>query len=82
MSPFHAWTPISTKFRTDLPANSGKVLNTSMTPPTRPPDTGYPKLQNLNWSLEKKLSITKKVQMDDVSSSNFSRANKFYMEQF
>jgi len=38
MSPFFARTagPISTKFCTDLPANSGKVLNTSMTPPTQP----------------------------------------------
>jgi len=33
MYPFHALTarPISTKFCTDLPTNSGKVLNTSMT---------------------------------------------------
>jgi len=29
--------PISTKFCTDLPTNSGKVLITSMTAPTRPP---------------------------------------------
>jgi len=37
MFPFHAripW-PISTKFCTDLHNNSGKVINTSMTPPTR-----------------------------------------------
>jgi len=40
MSPFHAqaaW-PIFTKFCTDLHTNSGKVLNTSMTPPTGPLD--------------------------------------------
>jgi len=37
MSPFHAQTtrPITTKFCTDLATNSGKVLNTSMTPPTQ-----------------------------------------------
>jgi len=42
MYPFHARTagPISTKFCTDLPANSGKVHNTSMTPPTQPLDPG------------------------------------------
>jgi len=34
--------PISTKFCTDLPTNSGKVLNTSMTLPTQPPDPGVP----------------------------------------
>jgi len=44
MSPFHAQTagPISTKFCTDLPANSGKALNTSMTPPIQPLDSGVP----------------------------------------
>jgi len=44
MSPFHARTaePISTKFCTDLCTNSGKVLNTIMTPPTRPLDPGVP----------------------------------------
>jgi len=43
MSPFHTRTvrPISTKFCTD-PANSGKVLNTSMTLPTQPLDLGVP----------------------------------------
>jgi len=40
VSLFHARTaqPISTKFCTDLDTNSGRVLNTSMAPPTRPPD--------------------------------------------
>jgi len=49
MSPFHARTarPISTKVCTDLPTNSGKVLNTIMTPPTQPPDL-TPKLQTLS----------------------------------
>jgi len=44
MYPFHARTagPISTKFCTDLHTNSGKVLSTCMTPPTRPPDPGVP----------------------------------------
>jgi len=44
MYPFHARTagPIYTKFFTDLPANLGKVLNTSMTLPTRPLDPGVP----------------------------------------
>jgi len=38
MSPFHAQTTglISTKFCADLPGYSGKVLNPSMTLPTRP----------------------------------------------
>jgi len=31
-----------TKFWTDLHTNSGKVLHTSMTPPTRRPDHGVP----------------------------------------
>jgi len=41
MYPFHAQTagPIPTKFCTErIPTNSGKVLNTTMTPPTRPLD--------------------------------------------
>jgi len=38
---------ISTKICADFPTNSGKVLNTSMTLPTRPLTPGYPKLQNL-----------------------------------
>jgi len=44
MSPFHARTarPISTKFCTDIPTNSGKVLNTSMDPPIRPLDPRVP----------------------------------------
>jgi len=44
MSPFRAQTarPISTKFCTDLPTNSGKVLNASMTPPTQPLDPRVP----------------------------------------
>jgi len=44
MSLFHAGTAglISTKFCTDLPANSGKVLNTSMTPSTQPLDPRLP----------------------------------------
>jgi len=51
MSPFHARTarPISTKFCTDLPTNSGKVLNTTMTPPTRPPDPGVPQTPKPKW---------------------------------
>jgi len=45
MSPFHTRTarPISTKFCTDLSTNSGKVLNTSMTPPTQPLNPRVPK---------------------------------------
>jgi len=44
MSPFHAQAAgsIFTKFCTDLPANSGKVLNTL---PTQPPDPGVPQTQ-------------------------------------
>jgi len=44
MSPFHARTarPISIKFCMDLPTNSGKVLNTSMTLPIQPLDPGNP----------------------------------------
>jgi len=44
MTPFHARTarPIPVKFCTDIPANSGKVLNTSRTPPTCPPDPVLP----------------------------------------
>jgi len=40
MSLFHerAAGPISTKFCTDLTTNVGKVLNTSLTLPTQPPD--------------------------------------------
>jgi len=47
MYPFHARTaqPISTKFCTDLTANSGKVLGTSITPPTRPLDPRVPQTQ-------------------------------------
>jgi len=33
---------ISTKFCTDLSTNSWKVLNTTITPPTQPPDPGVP----------------------------------------
>jgi len=42
VSLFHAQTTgsISTKFCIDLHTNSGKVLNTSMTPSTQPPDPG------------------------------------------
>jgi len=70
MSLFHAQTaePISAKFCTDLHTNSGKVLNTSMTLPTRTCDPRYPKLQNLNRSPEKKLCFAKIVQMGDLIS--------------
>jgi len=71
MSLFHRQTsgPISTKFYTDPPTNSGKVLNASLTPLTRPPDRtpGYQRLQNLKRSLEKKLCFTK-------NALNFSQA--------
>jgi len=42
LCPFHEGTArlISTKFCTDLPTNSGKVFNTSMTPQTRALDPG------------------------------------------
>jgi len=33
---------ISDKFCTDLSTNSWKVLNTTITPPTQPPDPGVP----------------------------------------
>jgi len=46
MSPFHART---TKFCTDLPANSWKVLNTSMTPPTQPLDPRVPQTLKPKW---------------------------------
>jgi len=51
MSPFHARNarPISTKFCTDLPTNSWKVLNTSMTPPTRPLDPRVPETPKSKW---------------------------------
>jgi len=51
MSPFHILTagPISTKFCTDLPTNWGKVLNTRMTTPTRPPDPGVPQTPKPKW---------------------------------
>jgi len=55
---FHERTaiPISTKFCTDLNTNPGKVLNTRLTWPYPTPRPGwYPKLQNLNRTLEKKL---------------------------
>jgi len=41
VSLFHVRTarPISTKFSRSLHTNSGKVLNTSMTPPNKPPGT-------------------------------------------
>jgi len=61
------------KFCTDLPTNSGKALNTSMT--RCQPDPQTPRYPYLNWSLEKKLCFTKNVQMGDVSSSNFSQAS-------
>jgi len=41
--PFYA-VLISTKFCTDLPTNSGKVLNTSMTPSTQLPDPMVPQI--------------------------------------
>jgi len=51
MSPFHARTarPISTKFCTDLPTNSGKVLNTSMIQPTQPLDPRLPQTLKPKW---------------------------------
>jgi len=51
MYPFHARTarPISTKFCTDLPTNSGKVLNTSMTTPTQPVDPSVPQTLKPKW---------------------------------
>jgi len=69
MSPFHARTggPISTKFCTDLPTNSGKVLNTSMTPQTLPLDPGVPQTSKPKWVMGEKT-------LCNVSSSNFSRA--------
>jgi len=41
--------PISTKFCTDLPTNSGKVLNTSMTLPTQLLDPGVPQTLKPKW---------------------------------
>jgi len=51
LSPFHARTAgqISAKFCTDLTTNSGKVLNTSMTPPTLPLDPGVPQILKPKW---------------------------------
>jgi len=51
MFAFHLRTagPISTKLCTDLPTNLGKVLNTSMIPPTWPLDSGIPKTPNPKW---------------------------------
>jgi len=56
MYPFHARTarPISTKFCTDLPNNSGKVLNTSMTLPTQPLDPGVPQTLKPKWVMGEK----------------------------
>jgi len=51
MSPFHARTarPISTKCCTDLPTNSGKVLDTSMTTPTQPLHPRVPQTPKPKW---------------------------------
>jgi len=67
---FHKRTaqPISTKFCTDFHTNTGKVLNTSMTCQSNPLTPGYPKLQNLSRSLEKKLCFWKNVQRGDLIS--------------
>jgi len=56
MFPFHVWTagPISTKFCTDLPTNSGKVLNTSITLPTRPLDPRVPQTPKPKWVIGEK----------------------------
>jgi len=69
MSLFHLGTarPISTKFCTDLPANSGKVLNTSMTPPTQPLDPGVPQTSKPKWVRGEKT-------LCNISSANFSWA--------
>jgi len=61
---FHMLTarPTSAKFCADLYINSGKVLNTSLSPPTWPPDTGgTPNSKTINRSQEKKLCFTKNV---------------------
>jgi len=42
------WTNLP-QFCTDFPANSGKVLNTSMTPPNRPPDPVEPQTSKSKW---------------------------------
>jgi len=62
MSPFHARTarPISTKFCTDLPTNSGKVLNTSTAMPTQPLVPGVPQFLKPKWVTEEKTLCNKK----------------------
>jgi len=64
MYPFHAQTagPISTKFCTDLPNSSGKVLNTSMTPQTQPLDPGVAQTLKPKW-------VTREKTLCNVSSS-------------
>jgi len=51
MSPFHARAArsISTKFCTNLPTSSGKVLNTSITSPIQPLDPGVPQTPKPKW---------------------------------
>jgi len=62
VSLFHmrAAVPISTKFCTYLYTNSGKVLHTSMTLPTRPPNPGLPKTPKLLEITGEKTLLNKK----------------------
>jgi len=61
MSLFYAQIrrPIFTKFCTDLHNNSGKVLNTSLTQPTRSPDPGVPQTPKPKQITGEKLCYTK-----------------------
>jgi len=69
MSLFHNQTPgtISTKFYTDFHTNTGKVLNTSLTWPTQPPDPWVPQTS-------KPIQITGEKTLLQKNALNFSRA--------
>jgi len=75
LSLFHPLTarPISTKFWTGLPINSGKVLNTSLTLPTQPPDPVVHQATKPKQIIGEKTLLFKKCQTDLISL-NFSWA--------
>jgi len=65
--------PISTKFCTDLHTNSGKVPNTSLTPPTWTPDPGVPQNPKPFWWYH--LCKTFLSQQNNISLFTFSWLN-------
>jgi len=54
------WTNIHQILHTDLPINSGKVLNTSMTPQTLPLDSGVSQTPKPKWVTGEKTLLYKK----------------------